>query len=194
MMRFSALPPAHAAAAVSPSPFHRCPSRNLRFFPSPNGLFKQSTSLQARLVFLPLALRAQDPDPVISEKNDAQRFSGLLLHCGALMASIARPALAVTGSNNNFDDDLTSTLIQSAIVAFFYFLVVPPVLMNWMRLRWYKRKFFEMYLQFMLVFIFFPGLLLWAPFPNFRKFPRDPSMKYPWSTPSDLNINSQKFR
>lgn len=28
-------------------------------------------------------------------------------------------------------------------------------------------------------------ILLWAPFLNFRKFPRDPSMKYPWSVPED---------
>lgn len=29
------------------------------------------------------------------------------------------------------------------------------------------------------------SVMLWAPFLNFRKFPRDPSMKYPWSTPQD---------
>ncbi|KAK6242329.1 hypothetical protein SCA6_007718 [Theobroma cacao] len=28
-------------------------------------------------------------------------------------------------------------------------------------------------------------VLLWAPFLNFRKFPRDPSLKYPWDTPKD---------
>ncbi|RRT85893.1 hypothetical protein GW17_00018399, partial [Ensete ventricosum] len=28
-------------------------------------------------------------------------------------------------------------------------------------------------------------LMLWAPFLNFRKFPRDPTMEYPWSTPKD---------
>ncbi|KAH9746291.1 NAD(P)H-quinone oxidoreductase subunit L [Citrus sinensis] len=28
-------------------------------------------------------------------------------------------------------------------------------------------------------------LLLWAPFLNFRKLPRDPSMKAPWDTPAD---------
>ncbi|KAF2594782.1 hypothetical protein F2Q70_00045221 [Brassica cretica] len=30
-----------------------------------------------------------------------------------------------------------------------------------------------------------PWLLLWAPFLNFRKFPRDPFMKYPWDKPKD---------
>ena len=28
-------------------------------------------------------------------------------------------------------------------------------------------------------------LMLWAPFVNFRKFPRDPTMKYPWSKPKE---------
>ncbi|XP_055810443.1 NAD(P)H-quinone oxidoreductase subunit L, chloroplastic, partial [Solanum dulcamara] len=93
---------------------------------------------------------------------------------------IAEPALAVTGVNN--EEDLIWVLIQLAISAFFYFLVCPPIIMSWLRKRWYKRDLLEMYLQFMFVFIFFPGILLWAPFLNFRKFPRDPSMKYPWST------------
>lgn len=108
-----------------------------------------------------------------------------------------------------------------------------PIILNWLRIRWYRRNLLEMYFQFMFVFIFFPGwdalfhshfkwnkqimiilllssldsrilssilkvqftyvidhrllcsVLLWAPFLNFRKFPRDPSMKYPWSTPQD---------
>ncbi|PQM41315.1 NAD(P)H-quinone oxidoreductase subunit L chloroplastic isoform X2 [Prunus yedoensis var. nudiflora] len=46
-----------------------------------------------------------------------------------------------------------------------------PIIMNWLRIRWYKRNLLEMYLQFMCVFLFFPGVLLWAPFLNFRKFP-----------------------
>lgn len=33
--------------------------------------------------------------------------------------------------------------------------------------------------------LLFCSLLLWAPFLNFRKFPRDPSMKYPWDKPKD---------
>ena len=27
--------------------------------------------------------------------------------------------------------------------------------------------------------------MFWAPFVNYRKFPRDPTMKYPWSTPKE---------
>ncbi|MQM17333.1 hypothetical protein Taro_050302 [Colocasia esculenta] len=89
--------------------------------------------------------------------SDIKKASSLLLQCGALMAFAAEPALALTGNNKLFDDDLPSLLIQAAIVAVGYLLVMPPVIFNWLRLRWYKRKFFEMYLQFMFVFIFFPG-------------------------------------
>ncbi|XP_039127095.1 NAD(P)H-quinone oxidoreductase subunit L, chloroplastic [Dioscorea cayenensis subsp. rotundata] len=102
------------------------------------------------------------------------------------------PALAVTGVNDEID--LYSLLVSGGIISFFYFIVMPPIIMNWMRLRWYKRKFVEMYFQFMFVFLFFPGLMLWAPFLNFRKFPRDPTMKYPWSTPNDDNIPLYKDR
>ncbi|EEF34601.1 conserved hypothetical protein [Ricinus communis] len=114
--------------------------------------------------------------------NDVKKFS-LAVQLGAFFATVEQSALAVTGVNN--EEDLTWVLIQSAIVAFWYFLIMPPIIMNWMRVRWYRRKLFEMYLQFMFTFIFFPGILLWAPFLNFRKFPRDPSMKYPWSTPEN---------
>lgn len=36
-----------------------------------------------------------------------------------------------------------------------------------------------------IISILLRSVLLWAPFLNFRKFPRDPNMKYPWSTPED---------
>ncbi|KAF7133578.1 hypothetical protein RHSIM_Rhsim09G0093900 [Rhododendron simsii] len=110
--------------------------------------------------------------------------SSLAIPVGALFCTVVQPVFAVTGENNN-DYDLTVDLIQSGIAAFIYFLVAPPIILNWLRIRWYRRKLLETYVQFMLVFMFFPGLLLWAPFLNFRKFPRDPSMKYPWSTPED---------
>ncbi|KAG6650508.1 NAD(P)H-quinone oxidoreductase subunit L, chloroplastic [Carya illinoinensis] len=109
--------------------------------------------------------------------------ASLAIQVGALLAAVEQPAFAVTGVNE--DHDLTSTLIQLGIVAFGYFIVMPPIILNWLRIRWYRRNLLEMYFQFMFVFIFFPGVLLWAPFLNFRKFPRDPSMKYPWSTPQD---------
>uniref|UniRef100_A0A0F7CYX8 NADH dehydrogenase-like complex L n=1 Tax=Habenaria pantlingiana TaxID=1498489 RepID=A0A0F7CYX8_9ASPA len=108
-----------------------------------------------------------------------------LLRYGSLLASIAAPAaMAVTG-DNNVEEDLVVTLVTGGIAAVVYLLVFPPIILNWLRLRWYKRRFLEMYFQFMFVFIFFPGLMLWAPFVNFRPLPRDPTMKYPWSTPKD---------
>lgn len=111
--------------------------------------------------------------------NQAVQVGGVLLS----NVVVAHPVLAETGVN--YEEDLVWILIQSGISAFLYFILFPPIIMNWLRIRWYKRNLLEMYVQFMFVFLFFPGLLLWAPFLNFRKFPRDPSMKYPWSTPQD---------
>ncbi|XP_011075443.1 NAD(P)H-quinone oxidoreductase subunit L, chloroplastic [Sesamum indicum] len=111
------------------------------------------------------------------------KIVSLAVQVGGVLATVAQPAFAVTGVNEG--EDLIWILIQSGISAFLYFIVFPPIIMNWLRTRWYKRNLLEMYVQFMFVFIFYPGVLLWAPFLNFRKFPRDPSMKYPWSTPQD---------
>ncbi|KAL5760986.1 hypothetical protein ACOSQ2_019824 [Xanthoceras sorbifolium] len=101
-----------------------------------------------------------------------------------LLATFEQPALAVTGENN-YEVDLTTVIIKLGAIAFWYFLIMPPIIMNWLRVRWHRRKLLEMFVQFMFVFLFYPGIMLWAPFLNFRKFPRDPSMKYPWSTPED---------
>uniref|UniRef100_A0A0F7H048 NADH dehydrogenase-like complex L n=1 Tax=Pelargonium nanum TaxID=59882 RepID=A0A0F7H048_9ROSI len=115
-----------------------------------------------------------------------QLKSSLAIQVAALVATVhEQPAMAITGVNNQ--EDLGWVLTQSGIVAFLYFLVAPPLIMSWMRKRWYKRNVYEMYLQFMFTFIFFPGILIWAPFVNVRKFPRDPSMKYPWSVPKDTS-------
>ncbi|KAK7368539.1 hypothetical protein VNO80_10566 [Phaseolus coccineus] len=110
-------------------------------------------------------------------------YTNLALHIGALLALVEEPVLAVTGENNR--PELSWVLTQLGIALFVYFLVVPPVIMLWLWKRWYRRGLLEMYFQFMFVFIFFPGVILWAPFLNFRKFPRDPSMQYPWSVPED---------
>ncbi|KAK4479716.1 hypothetical protein RD792_015248 [Penstemon davidsonii] len=116
-------------------------------------------------------------------QDSKSKISGLAIQVGALLATVAEPAFAVTGVND--EEDLVWVLIQLGIAAFIYFLIFPPIIMNWLRTRWYKRNLLEMYLQFMFVFLFFPGVLVWAPFLNFRKFPRDPSMKYPWSVPEN---------
>ncbi|KAI4357612.1 hypothetical protein L6164_001551 [Bauhinia variegata] len=157
------------------SPFHssRCGTRSLfiasKHKPSHNTAPSQSTLKSSRTQKLNDSICLNKPS--------------LALQMGALLALAEQPVFAVTGENNV--PDLTWVLIQSGIAAFGYFIVMPPIIMNWLRTRWYKRKLLEMYFQFMFVFLFFPGVLLWAPFLNFRKFPRDPNMKYPWSTPED---------
>ncbi|MED6182846.1 hypothetical protein PIB30_032639 [Stylosanthes scabra] len=91
------------------------------------------------------------------ESNDSIKKQGVALHIGAALLALAeQPALAVTGENNH-PVELTWILTQAAVVFFLYFLVAPPVIMNWLRIRWYRRKLGEMYLQFMFVFIFFPA-------------------------------------
>lgn len=157
------------------------------FFPIP--LFKTRTS-SLSIVFQhktprPSIVKAQE---IVSSKptktnNNGVEIPGLAIQVGALLATVAEPAFAVTGVND--EEDFIWVLIQLGISAFLYFIVSPPIIMNWLRIRWYRRNLLEMYLQFMFVFMFFPGLLLWAPFLNFRKFPRDPSMKYPWSVPEN---------
>ncbi|EXB90881.1 NAD(P)H-quinone oxidoreductase subunit L [Morus notabilis] len=139
---------------------------------------KHSHSCTAKLNQETMASIIQKPVEYFHMKK-----SSLAVQIGAVLAIVEQPAFAVTGVNN--EQDLTWTLIQLGVVAFFYFLVMPPIIMNWLRIRWYKRNLLETYFQFMFVFIFFAGVLLWAPFLNFRKFPRDPSMKYPWSKPED---------
>uniref|UniRef100_A0A0F7GYG1 NADH dehydrogenase-like complex L n=1 Tax=Pelargonium australe TaxID=59866 RepID=A0A0F7GYG1_9ROSI len=115
-----------------------------------------------------------------------QLKSSLAIQVATLVATVhEQPAMAITGVNNQ--EELGWVLTQSGIVAFLYFLVAPPLIMSWLRKRWYKRNVYEMYLQFMFVFLFFPAILIWAPFVNVRKFPRDPSMKYPWSVPKDTS-------
>ncbi len=49
-----------------------------------------------------------------------------------------------------------------------YLLVIPLALYAYMQLRWYVASSFERSFMYFLVFFFFPGLLLLAPFLNFR--------------------------
>jgi len=49
-----------------------------------------------------------------------------------------------------------------------YLLVVPLGLMLWLNRRWHRMGRFERVGVYGLVFLFFPGLILFAPFLNFR--------------------------
>jgi NAD(P)H-quinone oxidoreductase subunit L len=49
-----------------------------------------------------------------------------------------------------------------------YLAVVPLVLFFYLKARWYVAGSWERTLMYFLVFFFFPGMLLLAPFLNFR--------------------------
>ncbi|XP_021733120.1 NAD(P)H-quinone oxidoreductase subunit L, chloroplastic-like [Chenopodium quinoa] len=132
----------------------------------------------------------QQPSPIsngskISLKPSDGIKSNWVFQLGLLATTTvaSEPAFAVTGVN--YHEDLVWVLIKAGVVAFWYFLIMPPIIMNWLRIRWYRRNLLEMYFQFMFVFLFFPGILVWAPFLNFRKLPRDTTLKYPWSKPEN---------
>ncbi|MGB3202787.1 MAG: NAD(P)H-quinone oxidoreductase subunit L [Nodosilinea sp.] len=58
-------------------------------------------------------------------------------------------------------------------IAGVYLVVVPLALIFYVRRRWYQAGSIERTLLYGLVFVFFPGLLLFSPFLNFRPQPRD---------------------
>ncbi|MEQ9667339.1 NAD(P)H-quinone oxidoreductase subunit L [Coleofasciculus sp. G2-EDA-02] len=49
-----------------------------------------------------------------------------------------------------------------------YLVVVPLVTYFYLKQRWYVASSFERSFMYFLVFFFFPGLLLFSPFLNFR--------------------------
>ncbi|GLJ49315.1 hypothetical protein SUGI_1042450 [Cryptomeria japonica] len=110
------------------------------------------------------------------EWGNKNTSSFIIIPVWALLTS--PPALALTKYT---DQEWVQIAITSAIVLFAYIIVVPLIIFNYLRLRWFKRNLPETIFQFLLVFLFFPGMLLLAPFINFRPFPKDPTMKEPWS-------------
>lgn len=58
-------------------------------------------------------------------------------------------------------------------IAGIYLLVVPLALIFYLQRRWYVAGSVERTLIYGLVFVFFPGMLLFSPFLNFRPQPRD---------------------
>jgi NAD(P)H-quinone oxidoreductase subunit L len=49
-----------------------------------------------------------------------------------------------------------------------YLLVMPLVVYYYLKARWYVTSSVERVFMYLLVFIFFPGMLVLAPFLNFR--------------------------
>ena len=65
--------------------------------------------------------------------------------------------------NNSF-----ATLIAYIVVFSLYLLIVPLLLFYWMNNRWNFMGKFERLGVYGLVFLFFPGLILFSPFLNLR--------------------------
>ncbi|MBO8204147.1 NAD(P)H-quinone oxidoreductase subunit L [Prochlorococcus marinus] len=65
--------------------------------------------------------------------------------------------------NNSF-----AILIAYILVISFYLLVIPLLLFYWMNNRWNVMGKFERLGIYGLVFLFFPGLILFSPFLNLR--------------------------
>ncbi len=63
--------------------------------------------------------------------------------------------------------EITVALLYLALAGAFL-VVIPAGLYFYLQARWYVASSFERGFMYFLVFMFFPGLLLLAPFLNFR--------------------------
>ena len=64
--------------------------------------------------------------------------------------------------------DTLLVLLAYGLLAGLYLLVVPLALFFWMNSRWTRMGKVERLLVYGLVFLFFPGMVVFAPFLNFR--------------------------
>ena len=65
--------------------------------------------------------------------------------------------------NNSF-----ATLVAYFGIVSIYLFVIPLILFYWMNNRWNVMSKFERLIVYGLVFLFFPGLILFSPFLNLR--------------------------
>jgi NAD(P)H-quinone oxidoreductase subunit L len=63
--------------------------------------------------------------------------------------------------------DVTVALLY-LVLAGAFLVAIPAALYFYLQARWYVASSFERGFMYFLVFLFFPGLLLLAPFLNFR--------------------------
>ena len=71
---------------------------------------------------------------------------------------------------NIFDNSILTLLAYFVIISI-YLLIVPLLLFYWMNNRWNMMGKFERLGVYGLVFLFFPGLILFSPFLNLRLNP-----------------------
>ena len=65
-------------------------------------------------------------------------------------------------------DNSFATLVAYVGIVSIYLLVIPLILFYWMNNRWNVMGKFERLIVYGLVFLFFPGLILFSPFLNLR--------------------------
>lgn len=71
-----------------------------------------------------------------------------------------------------FSDEVMVTLALYAVLGGTYLLVIPGILLFYLKQRWCDAGSIERTILYALVFVFFPGMLLFSPFVNFRPQPR----------------------
>ena len=66
-----------------------------------------------------------------------------------------------------FNNSITTFIAYLGVISI-YLLVIPLILFYWMNNRWNFMGKFERLAVYGLVFLFFPGLILFSPFLNLR--------------------------
>jgi NAD(P)H-quinone oxidoreductase subunit L len=79
-----------------------------------------------------------------------------------------RFAVQLPGFLQSVSPDLLLVLVAYALIAGAYLVAVPLLLYAWMIKRWTVMGKLERFGVYGLVFLFFPGLILFAPFINLR--------------------------
>ena len=69
---------------------------------------------------------------------------------------------------SSIPQDTLLVVLAYALLGGLYLLVVPLALFFWMNSRWTRMGKIERLLVYGLVFLFFPGMVVFAPFLNFR--------------------------
>ena len=69
---------------------------------------------------------------------------------------------------SSIPQDTLLVILAYALLGGLYLLVVPLALFLWMNSRWTRMGKVERLLVYGLVFLFFPGMVVFAPFLNFR--------------------------
>ena len=84
------------------------------------------------------------------------------------MTTHRRPAVPLPGFLQSIPQDTLLVLAGYAVLGGTYLVVVPLLLYAWMIKRWTLMGKLERFGVYGLVFLFFPGLILFSPFINLR--------------------------